>query len=254
MKLLMGIALACVLMGGLLGGVGEGPGARAPTVGVAASLRHVMGDLVTAFEAASSLPSPRLTYGASGSLARQVQAGAPLDGVVLASDSFVGDLADRGLVVEATRHVIAHNRVVLAAMANGPPLAPSGLSGLVEVTRVGIGDPRYVPAGAHARSWLEHLGLWSKVQPRLVYGGDVAVVLAHLRRREIDAAFVYETDVRAFDDVVVLARPGDDDVPAGSVVAAVVTNSRSGPATQAFVSFLSSPEAKAIFRAHGFGP
>ena len=61
---------------------------NAPTLGAAASLRHVMPRLSEAYARTSGEQPPEITYGASGKLARQVQAGAPLDGVILNRCSF----------------------------------------------------------------------------------------------------------------------------------------------------------------------
>ena len=56
-----------------------------PTVGVAASLRSVMPDVAEAYEKITGDRPPAFSFGASGTLAKQLEAGAPLSGVVLAS-------------------------------------------------------------------------------------------------------------------------------------------------------------------------
>lgn len=208
-----------------------------PMLAAAASLREVVPELV-----AASGEELAVTYGGSGTLRMQVEAGAPVDGVLLASREPVEALVEAGHVVEP--RVVATNRLVLVASE------PSTLTfeALGQAERVAIGDPRSVPAGAYAEVVLRAAGSWEALQGRLVHGGDVSMVLAYARRGEVDAAVVYETDVRGIGDVVVLDRA---DTPRAEVVGALAPDA--APAVVRFLDFVVAPEGRAILGAHGFG-
>ena len=223
-------------------------------VASATSLRRVMPALIFAF----SEEHPRLhvtaTYGASGALRQQVVAGAPVDLVVFADPRAVSDLVAAGHARAATQTVVATNRLVLIGPAKGAPQVRwRTLDQLPTSEKLAIGDPRIVPAGRYAQAALERLGHWDALAAQRVYAADVGAVLAYVRRGEARVGIVYETEVRGVSDVVVLDTAEPSFAPPATLVGAVVTDSAREDAAQAFLLFLRSPRAQAIFREHGFG-
>jgi molybdate transport system substrate-binding protein len=193
-----------------------------------------------------------VTYGASGDLRRQVEGGAPIEALVLASADEADTLIRGGRAEPASRRVVATNRLVLIGPLGSPALTFTALDKLALEARIAIGDPRTVPAGQYARQAFEGLGLWERLQDQLVYGGHVASVLTYVRRGEVEAAVVYQTEARGIDDVVVLDETTGAWVPVPQVVA-VVTQPGS-PAAYGFVTFLTSDTGQEIFLRHGFHP
>lgn len=193
-----------------------------------------------------------VTYGASGDLRRQVEGGAPIGALVLASTDEADALIRRGRAESSSRRVVASNRLVLIGPSGSPPLTFTALNELAPEAQIAIGDPRTVPAGQYARQAFENLGIWDRLQDRLVYGGHVASVLTYARRGEVEAAVVYQTDIRGIDDVVVLDEASGEWAPVPRVVA-VITQPGS-PAARGFVSFLVSDPGREIFLRHGFHP
>ncbi len=237
-----------------------GCGSRATevTFAAAASLRQVLPKLIDAFEKLHPGPHVLATYGASGDLAKQVEGGAPIDGVLFASKKPVDHLASAGVVSKA--RVVATNRLVLigprekAGGAPRPKLTFATLSSLPANEKLAIGDPGAVPAGQYAKDALVALAEWDALQSRLVLGGDVSAVLAYARRGEVSAAIVYETEVRGIDDVVVLDRAEGSWAPRAEVVGAVVSAAKGASRADELIAFSLSPEGQAILRDHGFGP
>jgi molybdate transport system substrate-binding protein len=222
------------------------------TLAAAASLRQVMPAAIERFTAAAGKRSIDVTFAASGDLRRQVEGGAPIDIVVLASAETVDSLIDSGLADPTSRRIVARNRLALVGPAGATPLTFAGLDRLPSDARLAIGDPRTVPAGQYARRALENLGSWSKLEDRFVFGGHVASVLAYVRRGEVDAAVVYETDVEGLADVTVWEVARGDWAPEPQVVAAVIN--RGNPEAYRLLDYLTSVTGQEIFLSFGFNP
>jgi molybdate transport system substrate-binding protein len=231
------------------------------TLAAAASLRNVLPALIQAFRLREGGPDLAVTYGASGDLRKQVESGAPIDGVLFANAKPVDELITRKHADGATRKVVATNRLVLIGPKGAKPLTFATVDQIPAGEYLAIGEPAAVPAGQYAKDYLIKLGKWDALQGRLVFGGDVAAVLAYARRGEVAAAVVYKTEVIGIDDVVTFEEATGEGAPKAEVVVAVVSKGASGAGGEgkagvraaAFLEFLSTAEAQTIFQKHGFG-
>lgn len=221
---------------------------------VAASLRVAMPDLVKAYAAKHPGVTIVPSYGSSGELEKQVEGGAPIDGVLFASANPVDSLIKAGRVEATTRVVIATNQLVLIGPKGAKPLTFDGLASLGPDQKLAIGDPGAVPAGQYAREVLEKKGVYGGLQGRIVLGNDVAAVLAYARRGEVAAAIVYRTDMLGIADVALLDEAKGDWAPRAEVVIGIVKGSKGEAGARSFFAFLASEEARAILSEHGFGP
>jgi molybdate transport system substrate-binding protein len=219
------------------------------TMGVAASLRVVMPDLAQAFEEETGERAPEFSFGASGTLSKQLEAGAPLSAVVLASAEQIDSLIERGLLTPESRAELAQNTLVLAARRGEGSGALSELQTVGPMNRIAMGDPRFVPAGRHAREALESRGLYSELSPHAIFTRDVTAAVALLRRGEVKRALIYATDARHHEDLEILESLVDPELQRPVVVAASVPEAET---VSGFLAFLSGPSAAAIFDTHGF--
>ncbi len=108
------------------------------------------------------------------------------------------------------------------------------------VGRIVIGNPKTVPAGQYAEESLRALGLWDRLQPKLVFAENVRQALDYVARGEVDAGFVYTTDAAPRGRAVKEAfRPAEDSyrpvVYPGAVVAA---SKQAARAAAAFIDLL----------------
>jgi molybdate transport system substrate-binding protein len=224
------------------------------TVSAAASLADAMREIGARFEAARPGVTVRLNTAGSGVLIQQIIQGAPVDVFVSADAETVARGIERRVLDAATRRDIARNALVMIVPARGGP-APAALAGLVrpEVRRIAIGKPAIVPAGRYARQALESANLWAAVEPRLVFVDTPRQVLDVVARGEVEAGFVYRTDVALMPDRVRVAVTAGGHAPI-VYPAAVVVDSRQPTLARAFHAFLSGAEAQAILARFGFGP
>jgi molybdate transport system substrate-binding protein len=222
-------------------------------VAAATSLRKVMPALGEAFSAAHPGTRVVATFGASGDLCKQVEGGAKVDLVLFAAADPVDRLIRGGHVDAATRRVVATNELILIGPRGGPALTFRGLDALPRGERLAIGEPSAVPAGKYAQEALVALGLWSKLEGRVVHGGNVAAVLAYVERGEVPAAIVYRTEIEGVKGVQVLDVAKGEWAPRPEVVAGVAENGRARGEVAGFLNFVASADGRRIFAAHGFG-
>ena len=142
-----------------------------------------------------------VAYGGSGTLARQIIAGAPADIVVLANEQWMQALVDAGVLHAAAPAVIAGNRLVLAGQegAGALPLTLPAITDALGEGRIATGFTSAVPVGIYARAALEHLGLWAELAPRLAEVDNARAATALVARGQTPLGIVYQTDL-AFSD------------------------------------------------------
>jgi molybdate transport system substrate-binding protein len=217
------------------------------SVGVAAVMRHAMPDLIERFRERTGI-SVDATYGPTDAVAEQARSGVRFDVIVLADAATVDELITAKHVVAPSR-TIATNTIVLVG-PRGSGVTFASLSSLPEGAKIAIGDPATVPAGRYAKRYFETIGTWEAVQPRLIYGGDVAGVLALAQQGRAQVAVVYRSDVPSAAPLTVLDEPADS--PTASVVAGIGAHSRHAAAARGFLEFLEADDARDILVRHGF--
>jgi molybdate transport system substrate-binding protein len=221
------------------------------TVSAAASLQGALSEVEAAYFAGHPKVEFRNNFGSSGTLAREIEQGAPVDLFLSAAAKPMDDLESKGLITVGTRQNILHNSLVLIAPLDSKLQGPADLAD--RSTRlIAVGDPASVPAGQYAQQSLNALHLNDQVKGKLVLGKDVRQVLTYVETGNADAGFVYATDARISGRVRVVATVPESAHEPIVYPAAVVKTSANQEAARAFVEFLGSPEAKAIFTRNGY--
>jgi len=223
------------------------------TVLVAASTRDAVNEAVQGFRDATGI-QVRIASGPSNALAQQILAGAPADLYLSASENWADAVADANLT--ADRKTLLHNRLVLI-VPRGNPAAVSKLEDVLSdrVRYVALAGEQ-VPAGMYAGEALEAAGLLQPLveQRKLVRGQDVRIVLSYIERGESEAAIVYATDALSSDAVETIATLDDDSHQPIRYPLVLIDRQRVRPAARQLYEYLTSDEAAAIFRRHGFEP
>ncbi len=165
-------------------------------------------------------------------------------------------LAEKHLIVPATRKDLLGNDLVLVVSADKPQhvtIAPDfNLLGLLGPTgRIATGDPAHVPVGIYAEQALKKLDLWDAAAPRLARADDVRSALLLVERGEAPAGIVYATDAAVSKAVMVAGVfPADSHDPVSYPFA--ITQSGDTPEARALLTFLAGPQAREIFVKRGF--
>lgn len=218
----------------------------------AASLTDSLKEIAVAYER-SSRDKIVFNFGASSALARQIEAGAPADIFFSADEAKMNDLAGKGLVLSETRRRRLSNTlvIVVAAGQEGGARTPADLAGAA-VKRVALGDPRAVPAGVYAREYLEKLGLWAAVQPKVVALDNVRSALAAVEAGNAEAGIVYKTDAVLSKRVKVACEVPREIGPSIIYPVALLKDAPQPAASRKFLARLDSEEAAQVFRKFGF--
>jgi molybdate transport system substrate-binding protein len=224
------------------------------TLSVAVSLKDAVEELGRAFIAARPGVTLRYNLGASGDLQKQIEAGAPIDVFLSAAQRQMDELERQKLIVSSSRRVFARNvlTVIKPADSRIDIGKPTDLLD-ARVGRIVIGSPKTVPAGQYAEESLRALGLWERLGPKLVFAENVRQALDYVARGEVDAGFVYTTDVATRARGVKEAfRPPDDSYRPIVYPGAVVAASKQATLGQAFLDLLGGPQGRTVLNRFGF--
>ncbi|PTY03137.1 molybdate ABC transporter substrate-binding protein [Opitutaceae bacterium EW11] len=224
------------------------------TVFAAVSLSEALTDIAPQF-AETTQHTLRFNFGASGTLARQIEAGADADVFFSADERHLDSLGRAKLLLEGTRRQIVANQLVLLASRESSRHVHA-FSDLASdsVRRIAVGNPATVPAGAYAKAYLGTLRLWQAVEPKIFPLEHVRAVLVAVDTGNADAGIVYRTDAKLSKSAVIVATVSIADGPHIVYPAAVLRASKSSEAARAFVAFLGTAQAQAVFARHGFLP
>lgn len=194
-----------------------------------------------------------ISAGSTGKLAAQIRNGAPFDVYLSADDTQPRQLAVEGLAIAGTQFTYAIGRLVLWSPQSDLIDARGGILRSDRFAKLAIANPKTAPYGAAARQVMQHLGVWSRLEARLVYGENIAqtfqfvssgnatlgfVALAQLNDRKAQGSRwpvpeALHAPLR--QDAVLLKRAADN---AGA---------------RDFLDYLRTPAARARIAADGYG-
>jgi molybdate transport system substrate-binding protein len=218
----------------------------------AASLTDALREISAEYEKASG-DRPVLNLGASSTLARQIQEGAPADLFLSADEAKMDGLEKRKLVLAGTRRSVLSNTLVVVVPVDSN-LKISGPADLAvsSIRALALAEPQSVPAGIYAKEYLKRKGLWNKVIDRVVPTENVRAALAAVESGNVDAGIVYKTDAGISKKVRIAYEVPKAESPNISYPFAVLAGSEHKEAARRFLDYLASPPSLAIFRKYGF--
>jgi molybdate transport system substrate-binding protein len=214
----------------------------------AASLTESLQDLGKAYEVKTGRKAV-FSFGASSDLARQIQAGAPADLFFSADTARMDTLEKAGLVRAADRREFLSNLLVVVVPFSSTARIASAHD-LLAFPKIGLADPAAVPVGVYAKKWLSGLGLWDRIEPKVVPLLDVRAALAAVETDAVPVGIVYNTDAAGAKSVRIAFRV--ENGPPIRYSLARITASKNAEAADAFVAFLAGPDGRSEFTKRGF--
>ena len=143
------------------------------TVAAAADLKFAMDEIVTGFKKSHTGAELDVIYGSSGKFHTQIQQGAPYDLFFSADINYPRELAKKGMAASEVKPY-AVGRVVL--WSNSLDATKMTLASLTDpkIARIAIANPKHAPYGKRAEEALKASGLWDTLQPKFVFGENIA--------------------------------------------------------------------------------
>jgi molybdate transport system substrate-binding protein len=225
------------------------------TVFAAASLKEAMDNQAKLFEASTG-NKVIVSYGASNTLAKQIEAGAPADIFISADLDWMDYLEQRHLIAPNTRFDLLRNTLVLIAPLSSSStlrIGPNfGLAAALGREKLAMANPDSVPAGKYGKSALEKLGVWTSVDKQVVRAENVRAALALVSRGEAAFGIVYTTDAMADKGVQLVDTFPPDSYPPIIYPAAVLAANKSSLA-RPLLDYLRSAPARSVWEKYGFG-
>ena len=224
------------------------------TISAASSLTEVMGEIKTLYKKENPNVTINYNFGASGILQQQIEQGASADLFFSAATKQMNELQKKGLILNDTRINLLGNTVVLVVKKNST-LAISNFKDLLNpnVKKIALGEPTTVPVGEYSEEIFTSLNMLDKIKAKAVYGNNVKDVLAWVETGNVDAGVVYATDAKSSKKVKVVAIASKNLYKTPVVYpVAVIKASKNVNDTKAFLKFLCSAKAKAVFVKYGF--
>ncbi|QKQ76554.1 molybdate ABC transporter substrate-binding protein [Nostoc sp. TCL240-02] len=240
----------------------------------AVSLTNALNDIKTQYQSANPSVSIVYTFGASGTLLSQIQAGAAADIFISAATDQIDVLqnATPSKLVAGSRKNIVKNRLVLIAPTTPPVSAGSAaltsFNGLTNtnITGIAIGDytgtPPVVPAGNYAKQVLTSRGIFTTVSPKTYLASNVRNVLTAVENKTlvvggvnktIDAGAVYKTDAAISTKVRVVETALTTESDPIVYPLGILANTTVLSTAQSFSTYLSGTTAQNIFKnTYGF--
>ena len=277
MKRILSLLLAAALAGNLAACGGAQTAETAPdgaapvelTVFAAASLTETLTQIAEDYKTAAPDVTLVFNFDSSGTLKTQIQEGAVCDLFLSAGQKQMDQLdatADASVNTEGLDYVLAGSRVdllenkVTLAVPDGNPKGIDSFDALAAHLAAGdillaMGNSD-VPVGQYTQKILTHYGLDEAALAQagcITYGTNVKEVATQVSEGSVDAGVIYATDAFSAGLTIV-----DEATPAmcGQVIypAAVLNTSEHQAEAQAFLDYLSTDEAMAVFEGVGFSP
>ena len=269
MKRTLALLLAmCVVF--VLAACGETPKEAEKTdviVFAAASMTETLTELKTVYEAEHPDVNIVYNFDSSGTLKTQIQEGADCDLFISAGQKQMNQLdstASAEVNTEGLDFVLAESRLnllenkVALVVPEGNPKGVASFDQLSELLKGGdllmaMGNSD-VPVGQYTQKILAYYGLSEEDLANagvISYGSNVKEVTTQVSEASVDCGVVYGTD--AFSAGLEVVDTATAEMCGQVIYPAAVLNISAHPeAAQAFLDFLKSDEAMAVFEAVGF--
>ena len=209
----------------------------------AASLTDALDQALEVCAAKTEIPATGI-YSGSGTIARQIEHGAPADIYISANPQWMDWLDQRGMIAPATRVDLLGNRLVMIENR-------AAQSEATTETPFAIADPETVPVGRYTKQALESTSAWPPAASKLVYASNVREVLAWVARGEAQHGVVYASDAKAEARVAVIKEFAESKHDPIRYPAALVAD-RDTTKAKRLLACLKGEEASDVFRQFGF--
>ena len=192
-------------------------------------------------------------FDSSGTLKTQIEEGADCDLFLSAAQKQMNALQDEDLINTDTRIDLLENKVVLAV----PEGNPAGIQSFEDIGTdqcklIALGNED-VPVGSYSVEILTNLGILNELESgnKITYGSNVKEVTTQVKEAAADCGIVYATDAFSAGLETVDQATAEECSPV-IYPAALTASTEHADEAQAFLDYLTTDDAAAIFASVGF--
>ncbi|HZA66092.1 MAG TPA: molybdate ABC transporter substrate-binding protein [Geminicoccaceae bacterium] len=219
-------------------------------VAVAANFAEAATEIAEAFEQKTGHEAI-LSFGSTGQLYTQITQDAPFEVLLAADDEHPRKAEDEGLAVPGSRFTYAIGKIVLWSKAPGFVQGERTLrSG--DFTKIAIASPTAAPYGAAAVQAMRALGVYDRLEPKIVQGNNIAQAYQFVETANAELGFVARSQVVSANAGSRWEVPADLYEPIRQD-ALLLQKGADSQAAKAFIEFLRGPEAAPIIAKYGYG-
>ena len=224
---------------------------------IAASLSNAMEDIQKDFN--KEYPDVNILFNAdsSGTLQTQIEEGSRCDIFFSAATKQMDALVDEELADKDSVVDLLENKVVLIKPKDGETKV-TGFENITDAENIALAGED-VPVGQYSREIFKNLGIEDDVNKMEINEGkNVTEVLASVSEGSNEIGIVYATDAASVADKVdVFATANDKELKSKVIYPVGLEKNTEADdaevaAAKAFVDYLKTPEATAVFEKYGF--
>lgn len=220
-------------------------------VSAAASLKDALEQINQNYEKSTG-NKVVMNLASSGKLVKQIEEGAPTDIFISASKEKMDELVEKNIVEKDAVSNLLNNNLVMISPKDSKEKVEKVEDILNIEGKIAIGEPSSVPAGKYAQEALTSLGIWDKLQDKIVFAKDVRATLAYVENGEVVAGFVYKSDTTvAQNSQIVITLDESTHKPIVYPIA-VIKESLNIDEAKKYEEFLKTDESLEIFEQFGF--
>lgn len=223
------------------------------TIVAASSIKFAMTDIVSKFNAENHNDAVTAMYGSSGKFTTQIQNGAPFDMLFAADINFPQMLKKEGLTSSDPVIYAIGRLVIWSSTTDATKLTLQKLSN-ANIRKVSIANPDVAPYGTRAKEALKSVGMWEKIQNKLVFGENIEHTTQMVRTGAADAGIIALSLARNPE----MSKQGGysliDSSLHGSLAQAFVITKRAKDSALArrFAAYVQTPESRKTIEKYGF--
>ncbi|MDB5641180.1 MAG: modA, partial [Hyphomicrobiales bacterium] len=191
-----------------------------------------------------------LSFGSSGQLYTQITQEAPFQILLSADDERPKKLVEDGLGVASSRFTYAIGKLVLWSRTPAYVKGEDTLKA-ASYNKISIANPTAAPYGAAAIEAMKSLGIYEKLQPKIVQGNSIAQAFQFIDSGNAELGFIAASQLAGNESGSRWMVPQALYTPIRQD-AVLLKKAETNEAAVAFMAFLKSPDGKAIVQRFGY--
>lgn len=220
-------------------------------ISAAASLKEAMEEIKEDYEKDNNV-TLTFNFGASGSLQKQIEEGAPADIFISAGEKQFKALEEGGFLEENSKSNIAKNNLVLIVNKDHE----NEIKDLKDLDNlkgyIAIGETGSVPAGQYAMEALTYYDKWTSIQEKIVYAKDVKQVVSYVESGEAVCGIVYGSDAMQIKNSVIALSFDKESHKEIVYPGGVIKESKVKEEASVFLKYLTEGHGSKVLKKYGF--